>query len=337
PRMERYVNRIVEWWWICHIVKAHGSNVGLYTPLSVSNDHWEDTKVTNRSLGNLLRSLTGDSPKQWDLTLPQHEFAFNMSANVQRARIPLRSFWKIKPRFDGPFHVLQKVNYNAYKLEIRGHCNVSATFNVVDLSPYIGEGEDYPDFRSHWDGGHGLSRGFKKVTWKVYGVARRALPVWFPSSFLDEFIMYAGNKYSWEHFWDMSDARVLAEQQIWASVTDKAKNQAFNCTNGDVFTWKMLWKVLCDVFDVEFVPFDEQKEFNFADFLKDKGEVWDKIVETNGLYKTQMEEITCFNEIQFILKNLNIQHVCSMNKSRIFGFHGKDDGNQTGNARLATP
>ncbi|GJR77251.1 3-oxo-delta(4,5)-steroid 5-beta-reductase-like protein [Tanacetum coccineum] len=42
---------------------------------------------------------------------------------------------------------------------------------------------------------------------------------------------YAGNKYSWEHFWDMSDARVLAEQQIWASVTDTAKIQAFNCTN----------------------------------------------------------------------------------------------------------
>ncbi|GJS55767.1 3-oxo-delta(4,5)-steroid 5-beta-reductase-like protein [Tanacetum coccineum] len=136
---------------------------------------------------------------------------------------------------------------------------------------------------------------------------------------------YAGNKYSWEHFWDMSDARVLAEQQIWASVTDKAKNQAFNCTNGDVFTWKMLWKVLCDVFDVEFVPFDEQEEFDFADFLKDKGEVWDEIVKTNGLYNTKIEEITCFNEIQFILKNLNIQHVCSMYKSREFGFHGYAD------------
>ncbi|GJW40646.1 iridoid synthase-like protein, partial [Tanacetum coccineum] len=110
-----------------------------------------------------------------------------------------------------------------------------------------------------------------------------------------------------------------------ASVTDTAKIQAFNYTNGDVFTWKMLWKVICDVFDVEFVPFDEQEEFDFADFLKDKGEVWDEIVKTNGLYNTKMEEITCFNEIQFILKNLNIQHVCSMYKSREFGFHGYAD------------
>ncbi|KAK9061674.1 hypothetical protein SSX86_018857 [Deinandra increscens subsp. villosa] len=132
---------------------------------------------------------------------------------------------------------------------------------------------------------------------------------------------YIGNKYTWEHFWDMSDARVLAEQQIWASVTDKAKNGAFNCTNGDVVTWKMIWKVLCDVFGVEFVEFDENEKFDVAEFMKDKGEVWERIVEENGLYETKMEEITCFGALEMVLK-LEIQHVCSMNKSREFGFHG---------------
>ncbi|KAM0022740.1 putative (S)-8-oxocitronellyl enol synthase [Helianthus debilis subsp. tardiflorus] len=132
---------------------------------------------------------------------------------------------------------------------------------------------------------------------------------------------YVGNKYSWEHFWDVSDARVIAEQQIWASVTDKAKNEAFNCTNGDVFTWKMIWKVLCDVFGVEFVPFDEKEKFDVVEFMKDKGEVWDRIVEENGLYKTKMEEITCFGPLDSLLK-LEIQLVCSMNKSREFGFQG---------------
>ncbi|KAD7479591.1 hypothetical protein E3N88_02727 [Mikania micrantha] len=129
---------------------------------------------------------------------------------------------------------------------------------------------------------------------------------------------YIGNKYSWEHFWDMSDARVPAEQQIWASVTDKAKNEAFTCTNGDVFTWKMIWRVFCDVFGVEFVPFDEKERFDFVEFMKDKGEVWDTIVEENGLYATKMEEITCLDACQLL--KLEIQHVCSMNKSREFGF-----------------
>lgn len=34
------------------------------------------TKVTERTLGNLLCCLNGDKPRQWDITLAQAEFAF---------------------------------------------------------------------------------------------------------------------------------------------------------------------------------------------------------------------------------------------------------------------
>uniref|UniRef100_A0A3N7G789 PRISE-like Rossmann-fold domain-containing protein n=1 Tax=Populus trichocarpa TaxID=3694 RepID=A0A3N7G789_POPTR len=111
---------------------------------------------------------------------------------------------------------------------------------------------------------------------------------------------YPGNKYTWEHFCDMSDARVLAEQQIWAAVTEGAKNQAFNCTNGDVFTWKSLWGVLCEVFDVEFVAFEENDEkFDWLGMMKGKGKVWDEIVEKYGLFETKMEDITCFEHLMW--------------------------------------
>ncbi|KAK9288778.1 hypothetical protein L1049_017242 [Liquidambar formosana] len=132
---------------------------------------------------------------------------------------------------------------------------------------------------------------------------------------------YPGTRYTWEHFCDMSDARVLAEQHIWAAVSSKAKNQAFNCTNGDVFTWKSLWKVLCEIFDVEFVPFDETEKFDFGEMMKTKGKVWDDIVEKKGLYKTKLEEITCAIALESVL-HFGFQHVCSMNKSREFGFFG---------------
>ncbi|KAG8485858.1 hypothetical protein CXB51_019213 [Gossypium anomalum] len=43
---------------------------------------------------------------------------------------------KLLPRGDGPFQVLERINDNSYKLDLPGEYNVSATFNVADLSFY---------------------------------------------------------------------------------------------------------------------------------------------------------------------------------------------------------
>jgi len=43
---------------------------------------------------------------------------------------------KLQPRGDGPFHVLEKINDNAYKIDLPSKYNVSNTFNVFDLSSF---------------------------------------------------------------------------------------------------------------------------------------------------------------------------------------------------------
>ena len=46
------------------------------------------------------------------------------------------------PRADGPFRIIEKVNDNAYKVDLLGDYNVSATFNVKDLTPYLHDDDD---------------------------------------------------------------------------------------------------------------------------------------------------------------------------------------------------
>ncbi|KAG9459605.1 hypothetical protein H6P81_004113 [Aristolochia fimbriata] len=131
---------------------------------------------------------------------------------------------------------------------------------------------------------------------------------------------FPGTRYAWEHFCDASDAGLLADQQLWAATTDAAKNQAFNCTNGDVFAWKSFWRVVAEALKVEFVvPYEEEPEFNWVEAMKGKGTVWETVVKDHGLFQTKMEEITCFAAANFVF-NFGFQHVCSMNKSREFGF-----------------
>ena len=45
------------------------------------------------------------------------------------------------PSANGPFEVLARINDNAYRFDFPGNYGVSATFNVIDLSPY--QANDY--------------------------------------------------------------------------------------------------------------------------------------------------------------------------------------------------
>jgi hypothetical protein len=46
------------------------------------------------------------------------------------------------PRVDGPFKVLEKINENAYKLDLPADFGVSSTFSIIDLKPYLGEEDE---------------------------------------------------------------------------------------------------------------------------------------------------------------------------------------------------
>ncbi|GKU99774.1 hypothetical protein SLEP1_g12569 [Rubroshorea leprosula] len=56
--------------------------------------------------------------------------------HMRKERFPAQRHSKLQPRGDGPFQVIARINNNAYKLELPGEYNVSATFNVSDLSPF---------------------------------------------------------------------------------------------------------------------------------------------------------------------------------------------------------
>jgi len=46
---------------------------------------------------------------------------------------------QVMPRAEDQFKVLEMGNYNAYEVDLLGDYNVSATFNVAYLSPYIAD------------------------------------------------------------------------------------------------------------------------------------------------------------------------------------------------------
>ncbi|XP_052188792.1 uncharacterized protein LOC127799098 [Diospyros lotus] len=131
------------------------------------------TEVVKRTLTQLLRTVIQKNLKNWEDCLPFIEFAYNRSVHsstkyspfeivygfnpltpldllplpvnekanwvwvhMRKERFPAQRKSKLAPRGDGPFQVLERINDNAYKIDLPGKYNISATFNVSDLSPF---------------------------------------------------------------------------------------------------------------------------------------------------------------------------------------------------------
>ena len=67
---------------------------------------------------------------------------------------------------------------------------------------------------------------------------------------------FPGSAAQWNGLTDMTDARVLGKQLVWASTTDIAKNEAYNIVNGDIFRWSWLWPRLAKWFGVAWQGFE---------------------------------------------------------------------------------
>jgi hypothetical protein len=76
--------------------------------------------------------------------------------HMRKERFPARRRSKLHPRGDGHFQILEKINDNAYKVDLPSEYKVSATFNVSDLSPFdVGEDSRSNPFERGNDGNQG--------------------------------------------------------------------------------------------------------------------------------------------------------------------------------------
>jgi hypothetical protein len=62
--------------------------------------------------------------------------------HLRKDRFPDLRKSKLMPRAAGPFKILEKINDNAYKLELPPEFGISHTFNILDLKPYLGEEDE---------------------------------------------------------------------------------------------------------------------------------------------------------------------------------------------------
>ena len=65
-----------------------------------------------------------------------------MWLHLRKDRLPALRKSKLIRRATGSYKILEKINDNAYKLELRSEFGISPTFNISDMKPYLGEEDE---------------------------------------------------------------------------------------------------------------------------------------------------------------------------------------------------
>ncbi|WP_426196524.1 SDR family oxidoreductase [Massilia sp. DWR3-1-1] len=129
---------------------------------------------------------------------------------------------------------------------------------------------------------------------------------------------FPGSRAQWEGLSDVTDARQLARQLVWAADTPAAFDTAFNIVNGDTFRWQWLWGRIADWFGVQAGPFDGTvRPLEAA--MADHGPLWTQMAARHGLAEARIERLASPWHTDLDLSR-PLEVMTDMTRSRKLGF-----------------
>ncbi|AXU96691.1 SDR family oxidoreductase [Erwinia persicina] len=131
--------------------------------------------------------------------------------------------------------------------------------------------------------------------------------------------VFPGSKAQWEGVTDMTDARLLADQLVWAATTPSAQNQDYNVVNGDVFRWQWMWGEIAAYFGIEPAPFAGEQPLEGR--MGDAAQQWQKIAGECGLKEPDVSKLASWWHTDADLGR-PMEVFTDVSKSRKAGFTG---------------
>lgn len=157
-----------------------------------------------------------------------------------------------------------------------------------------------------WALGNAMNMG---VTLALYGAICRETGAPF---------VFPGSPQQYDGITDITDARLLAEQLVWAATTPAAADEAFNTVNGDVFRWRQMWPLVAAGLGVEPAPYPGHAQ-PLEPRLAGNQPLWDKIVARHGLVRGDIDRLASWWHTDGDLGR-EVETFADMSKSRRHGF-----------------
>src|ERR1700682_155214 len=129
-------------------------------------------------------------------------------------------------------------------------------------------------------------------------------------------LRFPGTKEGWNTLQETTDAELFGRATLWALGEDKARNEIFNVSNGDVYRWRQLWNELAAFYDL---PIAEPLAMSTVSEMSEKAPLWDSMVARYGLHATPYHQIANWAFVDWML-NFREETILSTIKIRQAGF-----------------
>jgi nucleoside-diphosphate-sugar epimerase len=138
-------------------------------------------------------------------------------------------------------------------------------------------------------------------------------------------LRFPGTKDGWNTLQETTDAELFGRATLWALGEDKARNEIFNVSNGDVYRWRQLWNELAAFYDL---PIAEPLAMSTVSEMSEKAPLWNSMVARYGLHATPYDQIANWAFVDWML-NFREETIQSTIKIRQAGFADCIDTHQS--------
>jgi len=117
---------------------------------------------------------------------------------------------------------------------------------------------------------------------------------------------------------DFVDVNVLTKGILWMTTQEHCGYNAFNMQNGDYTRMQQLWPKMAQYFGMDWKMAD--KPFLVADWVKDKGDIWNRICDKHALQKFDLGQVGAWQSLDNAL-NRDWDDITLTSKARAYGFN----------------
>jgi nucleoside-diphosphate-sugar epimerase len=139
--------------------------------------------------------------------------------------------------------------------------------------------------------------------------------------------VFPGSPQQYDGTTDITDARLLARQLVWAATAPTAANEAFNIVNGDTFHWRDMWEVVASDLGVTPAPYPGHPT-PLVEQMTDAPAIWRRIADREGLAEPDVNRLAPWWHTDSDLSR-PVETYADMTKSREAGFPDAQDSRRS--------